>query len=174
MKTIQSKSSDYVKDNTAAENAIEGTRRVTGIAFSAAESNLKPGNGNLPNPEVAEKKPRRKHTAKYKLRILGEADACTQPGEIGMFLRSEGLYSSNLTTWRRQREKGLLQAMTPKKRGRKEKPENPLAKHVAQLENENRRLQQKLKKAELIIEAQKKMAEILGIARELNESDEIK
>jgi transposase-like protein len=135
---------------------------------------LESGASTLPDPEVPEKKPRRKHTAKYKLRILAEADACTQPGEIGMLLRSEGLYSSNLTAWRRQREKGLLQAMTPRKRGRKEKQKNPLAQHVAQLENENRRLQLKLKKAELIIEAQKKMAEILGIAQDLNESDEIK
>jgi transposase-like protein len=142
--------------------------------IQSKSSDLKSGSGNLPDPEVPEKKPRRKHTAKYKLRILAEADACTQPGEIGALLRREGLYSSNLTAWRRQREKGLLQAMTPKKRGRKEKQKNPLAKHVAQLENENRRLQLKLRKAELIIEAQKKMAEILGIAQDLNESDEIK
>ena len=64
--------------------------------------------------------------------------------------------------------------MTPKKRGRKEKQKNPFAKDVARLENENRRLQLKLKQAELIIEAQKKMAEILGIAQNLNESDENK
>jgi hypothetical protein len=106
------------------------------------------------------------------LRILTKADACDQPGQIGALLRREGLYSSNLTNWRRQREKGLLNAMTPKKRGRKKKQKNPLAKHVIQLENENKRLQLKLKKAELIIEAQKKMAEILGIAQDLNESDE--
>ncbi len=142
--------------------------------IQSKSSDLKSGSGNLPDPEVPEKKPRRKHTAKYKLRILAEADACTQPGEIGALLRREGLYSSNLTAWRRQREKGLLQAMTPKKRGRKDKQKNPLAKHVARLENENRRLQLKLRKAELIIEAQKKMAEILGIAQDLNESDEIK
>ena len=142
--------------------------------IQSKSSDLKSGSGNLPDPEVPEKKPRRKHTAKYKLRILAEADACTQPGEIGALLRREGLYSSNLTAWRRQREKGLLQAMTPKKRGRKEKQKNPLVKHVARLENENMRLQLKLRKAELIIEAQKKMAEILGIAQDLNESDEIK
>ncbi len=127
-----------------------------------------------PDPEVPENKPRRKLTAKYKLRILAEADACNQSGQIGALLRREGLYSSSLTTWRRQRKKGLLQAMTPKKRGRKQKQKNPLAKDVARLENENRRLQLKLRKAELIIEAQKKMAEILGIAQNLNESDESK
>jgi len=126
---------------------------------------------NSPDPEVPEIKPRRNFTAKYKLRILSEADRCSQPGELGTLLRREGLYSSNLTTWRRQREKGLLQAMSPKKRGRKHKEKNPLASRVARLEKENRRLEQKLKQAELIIEAQKKMSEILGIAQNLAESD---
>jgi transposase-like protein len=125
-----------------------------------------------PDPEVPEKKPRRKFTAKYKLRILAEADRCTQPGQMGALLRREGLYSSNLTTWRRQREKGLLKAMAPKKRGRKRKEKNPLTRKVARLENENRRLQQKLKTAELIIEAQKKMSEILSMAQDPDESDE--
>ena len=126
---------------------------------------------NAPDPEVLEIKPRRNFTAKYKLRILDEADRCSQPGELGALLRREGLYASNLTTWRRQREKGLLQAMSPKKRGRKHKEKNPLASRVAQLEKETKRLEQKLKQAELIIEAQKKMSEILGIAQNLSESD---
>ena len=127
-----------------------------------------------PDPEVPEKKPRRKFTAKYKLRILAEADTCTQLGQLGALLRREGLYSSYLTTWRRQRENGILQVMAPKKRGRKQKEKNPLAKKMAQLEKENQRLQQKLKKAELIIEAQKKMSEILGIAQNLDENNESK
>jgi len=129
---------------------------------------------SAPDPEVPELKPRRNFTAKYKLRILAQADRCSQPGELGAMLRREGLYSSNLTTWRRQKEKGLLQAMSAKKRGRKHKEKNPLASRVAQLEKENRRLEQKLKQAELIIEAQKKMSEILGIAQNLSESDENK
>jgi len=127
-----------------------------------------------PDPEVPEKKSRRKFTAKYKLRILAEADTCTRSGQLGALLRREGLYSSNLATWRRQKEKGVLKAMTPKKRGRKRKEENPLTQKVVQLEKENRQLQQKLKKAELIIEAQKKMSEILGIAQDLDESDEFR
>jgi transposase-like protein len=127
-----------------------------------------------PDPEVPEKKPRRKFTAKYKLSILAQGDECTEQGQLGALLRREGLYSSNLATWRRQKEKGLLTAMAPKKRGRKKKEKNPLAPRVAQLERENRRLQQKLKQAELIIEAQKKMSEILGISQDLNESDENK
>ncbi|MBW2613459.1 MAG: transposase [Deltaproteobacteria bacterium] len=106
--------------------------------------------------------------------MLAEADLYTKPGQLGTLLRREGLYSSHLTTWRCQREEGLLHALSPKKRGRKKKHKNPLADQVARLERDNRRLQQKLKQAELIIEAQKKMSEILGIAQDLDESDEIK
>jgi transposase len=116
-----------------------------------------------PDPEVCEKKPRRRFTAAYKLRILKEFDACTQPVEKGALLRREGLYHSNICTWSRQREKGELQGLSPKKRGRKAKEANPLAKSVAQLERENRRLNEKLRQAETIIEVQKKVSEILGI-----------
>jgi transposase len=116
-----------------------------------------------PDPEVCEKKPRRRFTAAYKLRILKEFDACTQPVEKGTLLRREGLYYSNICTWSRQREKGELQALAPKKRGRKAKEANPLAKSVARLERENRRLNEKLRQAETIIEVQKKVSEILGI-----------
>ncbi len=77
------------------------------------------------NPEVSANKARRKFTAKYKLRIPDKADACTEPGLIGALLRSEGLYSSHLATWRRQRKKGLLLAMAPKKRGCRKKKKNP-------------------------------------------------
>lgn len=172
MKTIQLKSTDNDHGNIQAEGAMERARRATGIAPSAGGSGSESDGHTIPDPEVFEKKPRRNHTAKYKLRILAEADACTQPGKIGALLRREGLYSSNLTAWRRQRDKGLLQALTPQKRGRKEKEINPLAKRLSEVEKENKRLQLKLKKAELIIEAQKKMAEILGIAQDLNKSDE--
>jgi transposase len=159
------------KDRSTSDmGTMEGAHRATGIVpMAGASAHLV---STAPDPEVPEKKPRRKFTAKYKLRILAEADACTQQGQMGALLRREGLYSSNLTTWRQQREKGILQAMTPKKRGRKRKQPNPLVKRVALLEKENRRLQQKLKKADLIIEAQKKMSEILGIAQNLGESDE--
>jgi len=156
----------------SATGSTEGARRATGVEPVAG------GRAKLicspPDPEVPEKKRRRKFTAKYKLRILAEADACTDPGELGALLRREGLYSSNLTTWRRQRQKGLLTAMAPQKRGRKKAEINPLAPKVARLEKENRRLQQKLKRTELIIEAQKKMAEILNISQDLTESDENK
>jgi transposase len=131
--------------------------------------------GKLPgrsDPEVAEKKPRRKFTAQYKLDILAKADTCTQPGQLGTLLRKEGLYSSNLTTWKRQREKGLLDALSPKKRGRKKTQENPLAQEVARLQRETERLRVKLKKAETIIEVQKKISEMLGISQDHGEESD--
>ncbi len=92
-----------------------------------------------PDSEVPEKKTRRRFTAQYKLQILSEVDACAHAGEIGAILRREGLYSSNLTTWKRQREEGALQGLTPKKRGRKKQAISPLAKRVAELERDNNR-----------------------------------
>lgn len=144
----------------------QGARRATGES---------PGSGGsrassivAPDPEVTEKKSRRRFTAKYKLRILKQADSCTDPGQLGALLRSEGLYSSNLTTWRRQREKGMLTGLTPKKRGRKNKPKNPLADQVARLEKENRKLRLKLKHAEIIIDVQKKVSQMLETSQDLN------
>lgn len=124
-----------------------------------------------PDPEVrSDKKPRRRFTASYKLRILQQADSCTEPGQIGALLRKEGIYSSNLTTWRKQREKGILDSLTPKKRGRKEMKKNPLSETVARLQKDNQRLMEKLNKATMIIEVQKKISEILGLSP-LNEGD---
>lgn len=120
----------------------------------------------IPDPEVTEKKPRRKFTAQYKLEILGKVGQCTQVGQVGALLRKEGLYSSNLTTWKRQHEAGLLAALSPRKRGRKKAGINPLVQKVAKLEREKERLQRKLKQAETIIEVQKKISEILGIPQD--------
>ena len=136
----------------------EGVRRTTGVTTIGKHV-------TVPDPEVPEKKPRRRFTAQYKLRILEEADACTEAGRLGALLRREGLYSSSLTTWRRQRDEGHLSALGPKKRGRKPKQKNPLAERVARLERENRRLENQLKQARTIIEVQKKISEILGIAQ---------
>jgi transposase-like protein len=122
-----------------------------------------------PDPEVPERTPRRRFTAKYKLDVLKKAEACTEPGELGTLLRREGLYYSNLTTWRRQRDQGVLDAMSPKKRGRKKIEKNPLAQEEATLQKENERLRRKLKKAEIIIEVQKKISEILGISQNPDE-----
>ena len=114
-----------------------------------------------PDPEVLEKPERRRFSAEYKLRIVREADA--NPGRIGELLRREGLYSSHLTTWRRQREAGELEGLRPQKRGRKGREKHPLEARVVQLEREKQRLEKRLKKAETIIDVQKKIAELLGI-----------
>ena len=109
-----------------------------------------------PSPEVLEKPVRRRFTVEYKTRILAEADACTETGQLGELLRREGLYSSHLSCWRRQRDEGALAGLTPKRRGRKAKPKNPLADEVAQLQRENDRLNEQLRQAKLIIDVQKK------------------
>ncbi|MFH1135789.1 MAG: IS3 family transposase [Pseudomonadota bacterium] len=109
-----------------------------------------------PDPEVKPVKRRRRLTAAYKIRILEEADQCTQPGQMGALLRREGLYSSNITNWRRQRKQNMSTAMTDNKRGRKPKESNPLTEEIALLQKENARLKKKLWQAEQIIEVQKK------------------
>ena len=118
---------------------------------------------SLPNPEVLAKPLRRRFTAEYKLRILKEVDALTDSGQIGALLRREGLYSSHLTTWRRQREAGTIEALRPKKRGRRGQRRDPVIQENEQLRRENDRLARRLKKAEAIIEIQKKISELLGI-----------
>jgi len=127
-----------------------------GGATSAAASRTHP------DTEVPAKAKRRRFSAKYKLRIIEEADACTELGEVGKLLRREGLYYSHLTAWRKAKREGTLAALSPKKRGRKAKPQNPLAKEVARLRRENTTIKKKLRKAELIIEVQKKVAWLLG------------
>jgi transposase-like protein len=117
----------------------------------------------IPSPEVAEKPVRRRFAAEYKLRILAEADACTERGSLGELLRREGLYSSHLGTWQKQREEGVLAGLSPKRRGRKPKAKNPLADEVARLERENERLRAKLRQAELVIDVQKKVSEMLNL-----------
>ena len=106
--------------------------------------------------EVPQRPVRRRFDAAYKLRILAEADCCTQPGQLGQLLRREGLYSSHLSTWRQQREQGVLSALTPKRRGRKAKPNNPLADELAKFRRENQRLKDQLRQAELVIDVRKK------------------
>jgi transposase-like protein len=106
---------------------------------------------------------RRTFTAEYKLRILRELDAVTAPGQVGEVLRREGLYSSHIVDWRRQRTTGELQGLAAKKQGRPKRPQNPLEPRVASLERELARAQEELRKARLIIEVQKKVSEMLGI-----------
>jgi len=143
-------------NNTPVET--EGARRAAGVSTGDAIQS-----SHFPDPEVTEKAVRRKFTAKYKLRILQEAETCTTPGQIGALLRREGLYSSNLTTWRRQREQGVLEALSPKQRGPKVKNIDPSVYRIAELEKENNRLAKELKQATAIIDVQKKLSEILQI-----------
>jgi transposase-like protein len=124
----------------------------------------------LPNPEVREKAQRRIYTAEYKLRILEETDRCAE-GQIGAILRREGLYSSHLTTWRRQRQAGQLAGLRDDKRGRKAVADNPLSAQVERLQRENQRLSQQLAQAELVIEIQKKASMLLNIPLEQTNDD---
>lgn len=168
METIQSKS--MLKQSSMDIDGTEGARRATVVpSMSGTSATASP---SPPDPEVTEKKPRRKYTAAYKLRILKQYESCTVPGEIGALLRREGLYHSNVNTWIRQRDNGALQGLAPKKRGRKSKTVNPLAREVAKLQRENKKLAEKLHQAESIIEVQKKISEILGISQ--NNSGETK
>lgn len=118
------------------------------------------------DPEVPARATRRHFSTRYKLSVLEQADACKTPGAIGSLLRREGLYSSLLSAWREQRRDGTLGALSPKKRGRKAEPDNPLAKQNVHLSRENRRLERKLAQAQAVIEFQKKLSEILGISLE--------
>jgi transposase-like protein len=113
-----------------------------------------------PDPEVVPKAKRRTFSVEYKRRILQEADQCTEPGQTGALLRREGLYSSHLTTWRRQRERGELSGLTGNQRGRKAR-QDAKDKEIARLQRENERLRQQVEQAELIITAQKKLAQAL-------------
>lgn len=113
--------------------------------------------------EVVAMPKRRRFSAEEKLRILKEADACTRPGEQGALLRREGLYSSHLTEWRRARERGELDALEPKKRGRKPAAVNPLEKKVAELARALEKAEARAKRAEALVELQKKVSELLGI-----------
>jgi transposase len=125
------------------------------IPFSAMDPEPSP-----PNPEVVERARRRQFTAAYKVRILREADTC-EPGQLGALLRREGLYSSHLTNWRRQREQGQLTALTPWRRGRPVQAAGE--QELARLRHENERLTQKLAAAEAIIDIQKKVSSLLGL-----------
>ncbi len=139
----------------------EGARRASGVSAIGAR--------DVADPEVAEKPKRRRFGAEYRLRIVREADSCKELGEIGALLRREGLYSSLLTAWRRQRDEGALAGLRSKKRGPKAKVVDP---RVKRLEREVSGLKRKLEQAETIIEIQKKVAGILGIPLRTSEPDE--
>jgi transposase len=112
--------------------------------------------------QVAAKPQRRAYTAQYKRRILKEAEACTTPGAVGALLRREGLYSSHLVTWRRARARGELTALTPKKRGRKPTPVDARDRKLAELERRLAEATARAERAEALVDAQKKLAALLG------------
>lgn len=128
---------------------------------SQVQSSQAPSNGQFradgSDPEVVAPRQRRQFSAAYKQRILEEAERCSQPGEVGALLRREGLYSSHLTRWRQQRRSGQLE---PRKRGRQADPQ---AAELRRLQRENERLKAQLERAELIIDAQKKLCQLLNL-----------
>lgn len=125
-----------------------------------------------PAPEVAAAPRRRTFTGEYKRKILVECDAATEPGQIGAILRREGLFSSHLVDWRRRRAEGAANGLAPRKVGRP--PKDPLQrdheKELLLLKRENAQLQEKLRRAEIIVDAQKKLAEVLNSLRTATES----
>jgi transposase len=121
--------------------------------------------------EVTERPTRRRHGLEYKKRILEEYERCAK-GERGALLRREGLYSSHIDGWRKQRDAGVEQALMPKKRGRKTEPSNPLARENADLKRKLARSERALQQAHAIIDIQKKVAEALGLPLQTIDSDE--
>ena len=141
----------------------EGERSEADRSSAAGKTVAPPPAAPLrPDPEVVADARRRTFTAEYKLRILAEADAAAaHPGAIGALQRREGLYSSHLVTWRRERREGMLKGLTPHRRGPKSK-RNPQEDEMQKLRRENQRLTEELRKAEIIIDVQKKVGTLLG------------
>jgi transposase len=144
----------------AAGAATNQGRGPTVVAAPAATS-----------PELTDRPRRRIFTAADKLRVLAETDRAADTGGISAILRREGLYSSALTDWRRQRAAGLFDALTPARRGRKTTAPDPLAAEMAELQRDHARLTRRLARAEASIEVQKKVAELLGLP--LAQSDDV-
>jgi transposase len=140
------------QNNAEAGAAPDGGRRPTVVAAPASAS-----------PELSARPRRRAFTARDKLRILAETDRAAETGGIGAVLRREGIYSSTLCDWRRQRDAGAFGALTPVKRGPKTVVPHPLMAEVVSLQKDNAQLTQRLARAEAIIIVQKKLADLLGI-----------
>jgi transposase-like protein len=146
---------------TSSSSAALAASERSGEAANAAGAPAPGPRPPVPDSEVIARPRRRSFPAEYKRSILDQADAAEDSGTVGLLLRREGLYSSHLTTWKRQRRQGSIDALTPKKRGPKVVV-NPLVKENRELQAANVRLTKKLKNAELIIEVQKKVAALLG------------
>src|SRR5229473_2217004 len=139
----------------------EGERSEPQRSAAAAKAGADSPLASRPDPEVVAKAKRRTYTAEYKQRILAEAEAAAIPGGVGALLRREGLYSSLLAYWRRERADGIREALTSRKRGPKSK-RHPMDEEIQKLRRQNARLTEDLRKAELIIDVQKKVAALLG------------
>ena len=122
----------------------------------------------VPDPEVEMRAKRRQFSAQDKLRILNEADSCSESGQIGALIRREGIYWSYLTDWRRELENGQIQGLQARKRGR---PRDEQSREVRELRSENEQLKAQLAQAELIISAQKKLAQALEQTLSRNKSN---
>src|SRR3954447_25957737 len=148
---------------TRLDGSVRPASQVTGKLDSSVRD-LTPGGRETThaNPEVLARAKRRQYTAEYKQQVLTEADAARASGEIGAVLRRHGLYSSHLTKWRKERKSGILEGLAPQKRGPKSKV-NPLSVEIQKLRRDNERLADQLRKAEIVIEVQKKLAMLLGI-----------
>ena len=149
-------------DALAGAERSGGERSEPQRSAAAANAGADAVPASRPDPEVAAKAKRRSFTAEYKLRIVQEAEsAAATRGGLGALLRREGLYSSLLATWRRERAHGILEALTPQKRGPKSR-RNPLQEENLKLQRQNARLTEDLRKAHIIIDVQKKVAALLG------------
>lgn len=145
--------------NGTARPALRGTGKLDSASGDLTEGGRE---APRPNPEVLARAKRRTYTGEYKQQVLAEADAARGSGGIGAVLRRHGLYSSHLTKWRQERESGILEGLAPQKRGPKSKA-NPLSAENQKLRRDNERLTDRLRKAEIVIDVQKKVAMLLGI-----------
>lgn len=143
---------------------MNGTARPASPGAGVSDSVLGEGRREAPrpNPEVLARAKRRAYTGEYKQQVLAEADAARGTGEIGAILRRHGLYSSHLAKWRNERKAGIIDGLAPQKRGPKAKA-NPLTAENQKLRRDNERLTDRLRKAEIVIDVQKKVAMLLGI-----------
>jgi transposase-like protein len=132
-------------------------------ARRASEEGAGGGAARVPDPEVVATAKRRQYSASEKRRIVAAADACKGPGERGALLRREGVYSSMLSTWRKQLARAGETALAPQRRGPKPDPARPERLRIEKLEREKARLERELAQARLIIDVQKKVAALLGM-----------
>ena len=142
----------------ASKNGVAGRLAQRAVGERSQSAGASPASLMVPDPELVEKARRRRFTAEYKLRVLREADACGRPGEVGALLRREGLYSSLLTQWRRQRERGALEALE-RPRGRPKA--DPRERELADLRRRAERAEAELVKARKVIEVQGKVSALL-------------